>query len=250
MGEPDNAYIDWKHWEGSAFGTFTIDEARYFAAETELESNPAPRVLEIGFGNGNFLGWAKSIGGEVFGVEPNPVLIARANSFFGTGCAFDSLQNVPMPRLKGYITHVVAFDVIEHIAWDKLCVTLTHIRELLAPDGRLIVRFPNGDSPFGRVTQHGDPTHVTTLGRQKLEYLARGAGLEVAEIRSPALPIMGRGLITALRRTLLKIARYMIERPISLLYFGGRRIPLDSNYVAILVARASGSCSPRKTSGI
>ena len=45
-------------------------------------------------------------------------------------------------------------------------------------DGTLIVvsRFPNGQSPFGRVFQHGDFSHKSTLSTYKIEYLAALTG--------------------------------------------------------------------------
>ena len=235
MTETDTAYVDWKRWQGKTFGEFTPDEARYFSAETSLNSTSLMRVLEIGFGNGNFLGWVTSIGGEAFGIESNSLLVARARLLLETGRVFETLNDPRLSQLEGHFTHVVAFDVIEHIAIDELPVMLTEIEKLLASDGRVIIRFPNGDSPFGRITQHGDPTHVTTIGYQKLEYLAHNAGLEIADIRAPACPIAGVGLARGVKRLLLRIGRWVIERLISLLYYGGRRVPLDPNYLAILV---------------
>jgi SAM-dependent methyltransferase len=238
MNELDKAYVSWKHWEDGGFGKFTPEEARYFAAETSLNTVPAPRVLEIGFGNGSFLGWIKSLGCEVFGIESNPLLVARAGGLLGPDRAFDALEDMRLSRLAGRISHVIAFDVIEHIPVEALSGVLQRIRNLLAPNGRLIVRFPNGDSPFGRISQHGDPTHVTTIGRQKLEYLARSAGLKILEIRAPALPILGSGPGAAARRLLIKVGRALFERVIGLMYLQGRCIPLDPNYVAILVSDA------------
>jgi hypothetical protein len=111
---------------------------------------------------------------------------------------------------------------------------LRRIRALLAPEGRFVARFPNGDSPFGRIGQHGDPTHVTTMGRGKLVYLARDAGLQLLEIRAPALPVHGVGFRRAWKRRFVKMGRYGVERLFALLYFGGQRVPLDPNYLAIL----------------
>src|SRR5688572_31064921 len=38
--------------------------------------------------------------------------------------------------------------------------------------------FPNGDSPFGRLYQHGDLAHVATLGQFKIRQLATMAALD------------------------------------------------------------------------
>src|SRR4029453_16158704 len=73
---------------------------------------------------------------------------------------------------------VVAFDVSEH--WDtaELMQNFAHVRDLLAPGGLFLARFPNGQSPFGRAFQHGDFTHKSTLTTYKIEYLATLTGLE------------------------------------------------------------------------
>ncbi len=240
MDTPGDAYIEWKDWEDSAFGKFTHLDVIYYAAETSMTAQPPPRVLEIGFGNGGFLGWTKSLGGEICGVETNTRLNARARDFFNSDCFFEDLRDPRLNRFEGHFTHIVAFDVIEHVGIEHLPALLERIRDLLAADGRLIVRFPNGDSPFGRMIQHGDPTHVTTIGRHKLVYLARNAGLKLIEIRAPALPLRGVGLARLIKRCGVKLGRYFVERLLSVLYFGGQRIPLDSNYVAILVRARRG----------
>ena len=237
MNESADAYIEWKQWDDSTFGRFTPLDALYFAAETGLAAGKSARVLEIGFGNGGFLGWAKSLGAEIFGVETNPQLTARACSLFGIDRFVASLDEVDSHNW-GQFTHIVAFDVIEHIPQSELPAVLRRIRALLAPDGRFVARFPNGDSPFGRINQHGDPTHVTTMGHGKLRYLARDAGLQLLEIRAPALPVHGVGLRRALKRRFVNMGRYWVERLFAVLYFGGQRVSLDPNYLAIL-GRAS-----------
>jgi SAM-dependent methyltransferase len=234
MDTPGDAYIEWKDWDDASFGKFTGSDAVYYAAETSITAGSPPRLLEIGFGNGSFLGWIRSLGGEIFGVETNAHLNARARQLFGTDSFFADLRDPRLDRLRGQFTHIVAFDVIEHIAIEHLPGLLERIRDLLAGDGRLILRFPNGDSPFGRMVQHGDPTHVTTMGQFKLVYLARNAGLEVIEVRAPALPLRGVGAVNVMKRAGVKLGRYCVERVLSFLYYGGQRIPLDTNYVAVL----------------
>jgi SAM-dependent methyltransferase len=234
MNQTADAYIEWKQWDDSTFGRFTPLDALYYAAETALSACRPARVLEVGFGNGGFLGWAGSLGAEIFGVETNPHLIARARSFFETDRFVASLDDPVLSDRCGQFTHIVAFDVIEHIPQTELPAVLTRIRALLAPDGRFVARFPNGDSPFGRINQHGDPTHVTTMGRGKLVYLARDAGLHLLEIRAPALPVHGVGFRRAIKRRGIGIGRYFVERLFAVLYFGGQRVALDPNYLAIL----------------
>lgn len=228
------SYIEWKDWGPELFGRFSNLEELYFAAELGSGVRARARVLEIGFGNGPALGWLKSIGAEAYGVETNPVLVERAARLLGADRAHTRLSDLPLSTLAGTFTHVVAFDVVEHIPLHDLVPMFARIQQLLEPGGRFIFRCPNGDSPFGRIHQHGDPTHVTTLGRARIAYLAESAGLQVEAIRSPALPTAHAGIKRRLRRLAVLWGRACIERVVGQLYFGGQRIPLDPNYVTVL----------------
>ncbi len=241
-------YIEWKDWRTKAFGTFDPLGARYFAAETGIGRDPPCRVLEVGFGNGAFLGWARSLGAEVWGIEVNPALLSSATVLLGSGRVFPDLHDRELDRFAGAFTHIVAFDVIEHVPQDRLPEFLARMALLLQRQGRIILRFPNGDSPFGRINQHGDPTHVTTIGRAKLEYFARLAGLRASTVRAPALPFTGVGAVRGLRRASVLIARRIIETLASYLYFNGRAIPMDPNLTAVLVpAPTSGRAIPARS---
>jgi 2-polyprenyl-3-methyl-5-hydroxy-6-metoxy-1,4-benzoquinol methylase len=236
MVDPAESYIEWKDWPHGSFGQYHPLLASYYASEAGSYVRPGVDVLEIGFGNGSFIGWARDIGAQVFGVEMNPALVERANALLGEGRAFRALDDEGLIKRAGMFSVIVAFDVIEHIASNDLPIFFRQMRALLMADGRAILRFPNGDSPFGRLYQHGDPTHLTTIGSQMIRYFAGEAGLRVEVVRAPNLPLAGNGIGHGIKRWLLRCARRMVERMVGYLYFGGRIIPLDPNYVAVLVA--------------
>ncbi|HEV2700863.1 MAG TPA: class I SAM-dependent methyltransferase [Steroidobacteraceae bacterium] len=227
----DADYAQWKAWDFAAFGRYSYIDAAYYAAEFGIGEAAGKRVLEIGFGNGSALGWLKDQGSETHGIEANPILVEQAQRLLGAHRAFEDLRDA---RLAPGFDHIIALDVLEHVPMDALPAMLARIRDLLAPGGQALFRFPNGDSPFGRVNQHGDPTHITVLGGARITWFARRAGLEVQSLRAPALPIRGVGSLRGLRRLGIRIARGMIEPVIGQLYFNGRRLPLDPNYVAVL----------------
>jgi 2-polyprenyl-3-methyl-5-hydroxy-6-metoxy-1,4-benzoquinol methylase len=230
----DTGYVQWKSWESGEFGRYSPLDACYYTAEFGLRTPAAARALEIGFGNGSVLAWLRDRGADTYGVEANPILVARASELLGPDRAFLDLQDATLSSMAGTFTHVIALDVLEHVPMDSLPTMLSRITTLLAPAGVAVLRFPNGDSPFGRIHQHGDPTHVTTLGSTRITYFARRAGLEVTAVRSPALPVRGVGFTRGLRRFLIHGARHVIEYIAGQLYFGGRRVPFDPNYTAVL----------------
>jgi SAM-dependent methyltransferase len=77
---------------------------------------------------------------------------------------------------------VAAFDVMEHIPLDLLPGFLSDVRRVLKPGGLFLARFPNGDSPFGRHIQNGDPTHKTAIGSIRARYLAAQSGFDIIYI--------------------------------------------------------------------
>jgi 2-polyprenyl-3-methyl-5-hydroxy-6-metoxy-1,4-benzoquinol methylase len=231
----DTDYVQWKSWGNAEFGQYSPLDSTYYAAEFGVGSLVHARALEIGFGNGSALAWLRDAGVDTYGVEANPTLIDRARRLLGGEKAFSDLEDATLSSLSGTFTHVIGLDVLEHVPMSSLPGMLCRVRTLLAPGGVAIFRFPNGDSPFGRLYQHGDPTHVTTLGSERIAYFARCARLEVASIRSPALPLHGVGPARALRRVLVRGMRQVIDRMVGQIYFGGRYISLDPNSIAVLV---------------
>ncbi|HEY8260940.1 MAG TPA: class I SAM-dependent methyltransferase [Methylosinus sp.] len=162
----DALYPLWKKWDRPF--AYTAEEAAYFTGETRDLAISGAEVLEIGFGSGAFLAWARARGARVAGVEINSVLQEAARRE-----AIELLS----PDLEaaardhaGRFDTIVAFDVFEHLRPDDLVPALRATCAMLKPGGRLALRFPNGQSPFGLAPQHGDPTHRSALSKALLEY--------------------------------------------------------------------------------
>ncbi len=226
-------YADWKGWQGRPFGEWRADEALYFKAEIAKPIGKAQaRILEIGFGNGGFLAWASSVGYECAGIEDNPELVdkARRAGFQAFASVKDLREGLNDPAFDA----VVAFDVFELIPFDGLESLFGDLRSVLPVGGLLIARFPNGDSPYGRAYQHGDPTHVTTLGQGVVRHLAGRTGFRVERFKEPALPILGFGPLRMMKRGLIRCLRAIHRPVIRCLYFSGEPILLTANTIAML----------------
>ena len=221
-------YTEWKRWDG-AFRA-SEKESRYFAAEFAGIELAGRRVLEIGFGNGAFMAWAREQGADVAGIELNADMreAAHRNGFEAIDLSLDALA----ARGARYDV-IVAFDVLEHWHTEELVRNVRCIRDLLRDGGVFLARFPNGQSPFGRAYQHGDFTHKSTLTTYKIEYLATIAGLAIRRIANACRVASRPGLLGTLRQWWLARRRRRIERTISRLY-GIRRLPLDPNLVVVL----------------
>jgi len=227
-------YRDWKGWSEVRDPDPLVAEG-YALDLARAGVEPGARLLELGFGGGGFLRWAREQGYAVAGFELDDELARRAQEagFEATSGDLDALR---AGWERGGFDAVVAFDVLEHLEPDPLVETLGALRELLRPGGVIVARVPNGGSPFGRYYQHGDVTHKTALTSSLCEQLGRLAGLELVRFDNAARP-WRRG-----RRRLLRLLSYgsrtLIERAVGYLYFH-ERLPLDPN--AVVVWRACGS---------
>jgi SAM-dependent methyltransferase len=226
--QPYRGYAQWKGWQGD-FETSDRD-ARYFSAELDGIELAGKRVLEIGFGNGSFLAWARRQNAKVTGTEMIDALVEQARSK-GYEAQSASLQTLLTSGRQFDL--VVAFDVFEHWHKDELVANLGLLHALLAGDGLLLARFPNGHSPFGRVHQHGDLTHVTTLSSSSVSQLAQMTGFTVERVDNARRVPLRRDFWSVLKHHWRRFRRGRIEIALGKLY-GFGRLPLDPNLSALL----------------
>jgi len=200
-----DSYSEWKSWTEGDFGKPTQGEIAFYQQElgTLLDEKGASRknVLEIGFGNGPFLGWALSKNYQVYGSEVQDTLKTKAQEA-GVG-----IVDGPSDLAPGSLDAVAAFDVFEHIEYQSLLALCRDIFVDLRPGGILVARFPNGDSPFGMIYQNGDPTHLTALGQGRVSGLMKLSGFSKYELRAPSeIPFSIKGRIKLHTKSLFRAA--------------------------------------------
>lgn len=229
-------YEDWKHWGKATFGTWSNADAAYFSAElmrAKIELSEGQRIFEIGFGNGAFAGYVRSKGCEFFGSELNEVLVERATAF-GLNVFVGGITQVLATEKPASFDAVVAFDVLEHLDIMEIKSFLLDARALLKPGGVVLARVPSGDSPFGRAIFHGDITHRSALGSSAVRQIASYAGLDVIDIAPPRLPILGLGLVRAIRRGGIQLAQSIVARLINFIFHDGYPRVITANLVFVL----------------
>ena len=228
-------YRAWKSWDQDVFGHFDLVQARYFEAEFRtagvmLDANLA--LLEIGFGNAALAFWAQRRGWSYSGTELDPELVVRARA-----AGLDAyLANIPIAQIApgDAFDLIVIFDVLEHLSVDEIVDLLESVNKRLKRNGRLIARFPSGDSPFSGAIQRGDLTHQTAIGSGMVEQLAARTGFRVLQIRAPAFPLMGLGIRRMLRRLPVIIGRKLANRAIQLLYLDNQPRVIEPNMLVVL----------------
>lgn len=230
MKDEYTGYQEWKGWE--RFGELSRVQARYFRRElADLGALKDKRVLEVGFGNGVFLAYARDEGAVVHGTEMIPELIAAAGE-----AGFDAAEGKAFlgnGDQAGRFDAVVAFDVLEHMDKDELTAFFGQVHALLKPGGMFLARFPNGHSPFGRLYQNGDITHKTAIGGRLIGHLAAMSGLQVLTVRNQRTQFLDNPLLMAVQ-VLQRGLRNLVEFVFGYIYYN-RREPLDPNLVAVLI---------------
>ena len=235
---PDDAgpayagYADWKAWDKRAFMALSPVGRSIYARELRGHALAGEPILELGFGNGGFLAFAREQGATLYGTELQPDLAARAIAA-GVTLVDPDLTRL-LPGHAGKFALIAAFDVFEHIDPEALPALLATIADLLAEGGLLIARYPNGQSPFGRVPQHGDRTHRAVLSADIMRQLIAGLPFDPIHLGNPAHPA---GLVQSLRAALQRAHEIALQR----LY--GHDTPLAPNSVAVLRKRTPQSPS-------
>ncbi|WP_315098660.1 class I SAM-dependent methyltransferase [uncultured Cellulomonas sp.] len=178
----DSVYTAWKGWdEPGAFAAVERGDDAYFRSELRevCRFTEVSDVLEVGFGNGQFLGYCRRQGWNVTGTELLPELVGTARDAGFTALAAHDLPGLP----DASFDLIAGWDVLEHIPPDQSVPFLQELRSKLRPHGALLLRFPNADSWLGNAFQNGDPTHVNAIGAHKLTYYAHEAGMTIVRFR-------------------------------------------------------------------
>ena len=225
-------YEIWKEWDKPF--EYSQDEAEYFSGETRELNLKDAEILEIGFGSGNFLAWARDQGARLAGTETNKSMV-EAIASFDVEIIPAAIETVSEQHINRFDA-IVAFDVFEHLTLDEIFRHCQACVSMLKPGGHLILRFPNGQSPFGLPPQHGDPTHITALSRSIVESLTQGMGLDVIRY-APSFRARGQSLSKRIVRIFRHAFRDLIA--ISLNAIFAINIPWDP--VVVLVLRANDS---------
>ncbi len=228
-------YLAWKGWESEInFGQndrmTNIGFRKQLKGIVDCNQNGL-RVLEIGFGQGKFLAFARDCSWDVTGLEINQDLVKIAQNTGFDAKYSESLKDM----IDKSFDLIVAFDVLEHIPQPDIIPILQTLNKKLKAEGKIFLRFPNGDHWLGNIHQNGDPTHVTAIGYSKLTYFTAMAGLKVVLFRGARRPGFERGMFHGIHKLLTEPVKRAIATVQRLIYVPGLPIVLyRSDCVAVL----------------
>jgi 2-polyprenyl-3-methyl-5-hydroxy-6-metoxy-1,4-benzoquinol methylase len=229
-------YLNWKTWEDSQFGKLKKTKSAYFSAEIKRANKVFSKkstVLEIGFGNGEFLNYARENDWDICGTEANKALVEIANKY-----GFNAKHSEDLSLFEDSTYDlIVAFDVLEHIPQERLPNFILDISRVLKNDGVFLARFPNGDSPFGLINQNGDATHLTTLGSNKIKYFAAKANMQVIFVGGEVQPIIGTSPKTFIHRAITLPIQMLLNLFVNLIFFPHGYVEFCSSNLTIILKR-------------
>jgi cyclopropane fatty-acyl-phospholipid synthase-like methyltransferase len=151
-----------------------LRRVRAFAAELPLGS----RVLDVGCGNGVPATRELALSHEVTGVDISEAQIARArvNVPRATFIRGD-VREVDLPI--GALDAIVALYLLDNIAREDYPALFRRLRELLRPNGRLLLSAEPGEDSWQPYTWLGVPMFINTIPTSELVQLLEEAGISV-----------------------------------------------------------------------
>jgi SAM-dependent methyltransferase len=179
-----------------------------FVEQSLRRSRARGPLLDVGSGGGLFLGMMRERGFRGVGLDFSAEAAAVAWKQQGAPAACGRLENAPLAA--GRFAAVTMFHVLEHLHDPR--AYLISARNLLAPDGRLVVQVPNAASWQFRLlgeawTGVDIPRHLFDFRDRDLESLLESCGFEVLRRKYFSLRDNPAGLASSLAPRLDPMAR-------------------------------------------
>ena len=154
------------------------------------------RLLDIGCSTGLFLRAAREIGWTAQGLEYSPDSSRIAREQHGLDVKTGELLTDTYP--PGTFDVVTMWDVIEHVP--DPYTTLVRIRDILAADGQVLLKTPNADGLYPRLSLrlahrlgfwgHAEPPgHLFQFSVESLSRMAERAGFRVVDVVHQRIPL-------------------------------------------------------------
>jgi 2-polyprenyl-3-methyl-5-hydroxy-6-metoxy-1,4-benzoquinol methylase len=168
-------------------GQATVDASRSLVASRQqiLERLPpdrSARIVDIGCGNGALMTQIREAGyRHVMGVDTSAEQVVLAQKHGVNGIVQADLLEW-MDNTREPFDAVVAVDLLEHFDPCDVLGVLDRVWKVLVPGGRVIIRTPNAEGPFGSRYRYGDLTHGLAFTSQSMKQVLLATGFDGIEI--------------------------------------------------------------------
>jgi len=162
-----------------------------------LPADKRTRLLDLGCGYGSFLYFLRKEGyANASGVDASPEQIAMAETLAIRGAVRGDCRAFLENHTESYDC-ITAFDLLEHLTKDETLGLLRAAHRALAPGGRLLLKAPNADGPFGAKILYSDFTHEQAFTPRSIAQVLSATGFEQIQVL-PEGPRV-HGIISAAR---------------------------------------------------
>jgi SAM-dependent methyltransferase len=216
-----------------AYRRLVLRDHVQFVAQALRNSTARGPLLDVGCGGGLFLGMMRERGFRVVGLDNSPDAARIAWRRQQVPAVVADTERAPLR--PGSLAGLTMFHVMEHL-YDPRAY-LRAARELLAPDGRLIVQVPNAASwqarLLGRAWNGADvPRHLFDFRDRDLMKILEAAGFQVLRRKYFSLRDNPAGLASSLAPALDPMARRVRRVKES----SAARLAKDLTYFALVLA--------------
>jgi SAM-dependent methyltransferase len=158
-------------------GTIQAQLDRYLDVMREYGSVDADHpIVDIGSGRGEWLAELKRSGMPAFGVDSNPVLVARSQAE-GLDVRLGDGTEALRAASSESIGAVTAFHIIEHLSFEEMIGLFDEALRALAPGGVIVCETPNpANVTVGSCNFYLDPTHLRPLPSSLVSFLLEARG--------------------------------------------------------------------------
>lgn len=141
------------------------------------------RLLDIGFGGGDFLYFMQQCGWDVAGVDYNEQMVAQAREELGIDARAGQLQDAAFD--DGTFDVVTLWGVLEHVQSPR--ETIAEIDRITVDGALLVIYTQNAAAPEARLLGedwfiYETPRHLYSFDARNLTQLLESEGFRVAEI--------------------------------------------------------------------
>lgn len=155
------------------------------------------KILDIGCGYGSLLYFFHKEGyRDVLGVDHSSQQVQLAHKL--------GIHNIQQEDFFSFLAgqssrydFITAMDVLEHLRKEEVVDFLKKVFSALKPGGKLLIRVPNGTSPFFGNYRYGDFTHETSFTALSIRQVFTLSGLQ--EIKVISVDPVVHGVFSAIR---------------------------------------------------
>jgi len=189
------------------------------------------RICDLGCGQGYKLATLSGMGYKnLLGCD---VLCDKNNSMEGvTLIQQDIVSFLKCTNLKIFDV-IILNAVLEHLnAWEIEGV-LEHCAKVIDINGSIIIKSPNGSSPFGGAHQFGDLTHKTYLNEFSLKQVALLSGFSLYAVKNEMTSIRNS---KGVKKHIVKAIQYMHLTALNIIsvFVFHTKVVLTPNFIAVL----------------